>query len=75
MAGIEIGFLKLTNTLRHPKFIRGDKLETFDCVIATPPFILSEWGYDLWQNAVYGRKQHGLIMVKFQFMNFGQPLL
>jgi type I restriction enzyme M protein len=48
------------DTLRHPKFIKGDKLETFDCVIANPPFSLSEWGYDLWQNDPYGRKQYGL---------------
>lgn len=48
------------DTLRHPKFIKGDKLETFDCVIANPPFSLSEWGYDLWQNDPYSLKQYRL---------------
>ncbi len=48
------------DTLRHPKFIKADKLETFDNVIANPPFSLSEWGYELWQNDPYGRKQFGL---------------
>lgn len=48
------------DTLRHPKFIKGDHLETFDNVIANPPFSLSEWGYELWQNDPYGRKQFGL---------------
>ena len=48
------------DTLRDPKFIKNDKLETFDCVIANPPFSLNEWGYDLWKDDPYGRKQHGL---------------
>lgn len=48
------------DTLREPKFIQNDRLETFDCVIANPPFSLKEWGYDLWANDPYGRKQYGL---------------
>jgi type I restriction enzyme M protein len=48
------------DTLRHPKFIKNDKLETFDNVIANPPFSLNEWGYDLWQNDPYDRKKYGL---------------
>lgn len=48
------------DTLREPKFLQHDRLETFDCVIANPPFSLSEWGYDLWANDPYGRKQYGL---------------
>lgn len=48
------------DTLRQPKFIKNDKLETFDNVIANPPFSLNEWGFDLWQNDPYGRKQYGL---------------
>jgi type I restriction enzyme M protein len=48
------------DTLRDPKFIKNDKLETFDCVIANPPFSLSEWGYDFWKNDPYGRGQYCL---------------
>ena len=48
------------DTLREPKFLQNDRLETFDCVIANPPFSLKEWGYDLWSNDPYGRKQYGL---------------
>lgn len=48
------------DTLRDPKFLKNDHLETFDCVIANPPFSLKEWGYDLWVNDPYGRKQYGL---------------
>lgn len=32
------------DTLRTPKFLQNDRLETFDCVIANPPFSLNEWG-------------------------------
>lgn len=48
------------DTLREPKFIKNDKLETFDCVIANPPFSLKEWGHELWLNDPYGRQQYGL---------------
>ncbi|MBS0894948.1 SAM-dependent DNA methyltransferase [Tatumella sp. JGM130] len=48
------------DTLREPKFLVSDSLETFDCVIANPPFSLKEWGYDLWSADPYGRKQYGL---------------
>ncbi len=29
-------------------------------MVANPPFSLKEWGYDLWSNDPYGRKQCGL---------------
>ncbi len=48
------------DTLRDPKFVVNDQLETFDCVIANPPFSLSEWGHEQWKNDPYGRKQFGL---------------
>jgi type I restriction enzyme M protein len=48
------------DTLRAPKFIKNDQLETFDCVIANPPFSLKEWGYDVWEAAPYSRNQYGM---------------
>jgi len=48
------------DTLRTPKFLVEDSLETFDCVIANPPFSLKEWGYDKWTSDPYGRNQFGL---------------
>ncbi|MDX7986049.1 SAM-dependent DNA methyltransferase [Xenorhabdus sp. 12] len=48
------------DTLRDPKFLRNDQLETFDCVIANPPFSLKEWGYDNWSSDPYGRAKYGL---------------
>jgi type I restriction enzyme M protein len=48
------------DTLRDPKFLQNDLLETFDCVIANPPFSLKEWGYDSWASDPYGRAAYGL---------------
>ncbi len=48
------------DTLREPKFLVSDRLETFDCVIANPPFSLKEWGYDRWAADPYGRNAYGL---------------
>lgn len=48
------------DTLRDPKFLISDRLETFDCVIANPPFSLKEWGHNVWSADPYGRNQYGL---------------
>jgi type I restriction enzyme M protein len=48
------------DTLRKPKFLKDDLLETFDCVIANPPFSLKEWGHDVWETAPYSRNQYGM---------------
>lgn len=34
------------DTLRDPRFIKGNKLKHFDGVIANPPFNLNDWGYE-----------------------------
>ncbi len=48
------------DTLRDPKFTDGDKLETFDCVIANPPFSLEDWGYESWSADQYKRHVYGI---------------
>tara|TARA_Y100001980_G_C14554466_1_gene341209 strand:- start:2093 stop:3571 length:1479 start_codon:yes stop_codon:yes gene_type:complete len=48
------------DTLRKPAFFEGDELQTFDCVIANPPFSLKEWGADNWANDRYGRNLAGV---------------
>ncbi|MEI8020437.1 MAG: N-6 DNA methylase, partial [Schlesneria sp.] len=35
-------------------------LQTFDCVIANPPFSLANWGADLWTSDPYGRNFAGM---------------
>ncbi|MBT3676405.1 MAG: SAM-dependent DNA methyltransferase [Candidatus Marinimicrobia bacterium] len=48
------------DTLRNPAYFYGDELQTFDCVIANPPFSLKEWGADSWANDPYGRNIAGV---------------
>ena len=43
------------DTLRDPKFIEKGKLQTFNCVLANPPFSLKEWGAKQFSSDKYGR--------------------
>ena len=47
------------DTLRGPAFFSGDRLATFDCVIANPPFSLSSWGEEEWASDPWGRNVAG----------------
>ncbi|MEK7425876.1 MAG: class I SAM-dependent DNA methyltransferase [Actinomycetota bacterium] len=47
------------DTLRQPAFLSGDRLASFDCVIANPPFSLSAWGEDAWATDPWGRNLAG----------------
>jgi type I restriction enzyme M protein len=47
------------DTLRNPAFFSGDRLATFDCVIANPPFSLSSWGEEAWASDPWGRNLAG----------------
>tara|TARA_B100000965_G_scaffold404578_1_gene435796 strand:+ start:123 stop:1640 length:1518 start_codon:yes stop_codon:yes gene_type:complete len=58
--GMEDFQIKRGDTLRDPKFTNGDKLETYDCVIANPPFSLDEWGHEKWSSDLYNRNMYGL---------------
>lgn len=58
--GIEDFQIVRGDTLRQPAFFEVDRLATFDCVIANPPFSLEKWGEDLWLNDPYGRNIAGV---------------
>jgi type I restriction enzyme M protein len=47
------------DTLRQPAFLVADKLATFDCVIANPPFSLQAWGKEAWASDPWGRNLAG----------------
>ncbi|MBQ9346914.1 MAG: N-6 DNA methylase, partial [Oscillibacter sp.] len=47
------------DTLRSPNFIEGGKLQTFDCVVANPPFSLKNWGAQQFSSDQYGRNLWG----------------
>jgi type I restriction enzyme M protein len=58
--GIEDFSIVRGDTLRNPAFFEADGLQTFDCVIANPPFSLKEWGAENWANDPYGRNVAGV---------------
>lgn len=47
------------DTLREPNYIYNGKLQTFNCVIANPPFSLKNWGADMFMTDKYGRNIWG----------------
>ncbi len=58
--GVEDFKVSRGDTLRAPAFFTADGLQTFDCVIANPPFSLKEWGATAWTNDPYGRNIAGV---------------
>jgi type I restriction enzyme M protein len=58
--GIEDFQIVRGDTLRNPAVFDGDRLASFDCVIANPPFSLEKWGEELWINDPFGRNFAGL---------------
>ena len=57
--GIEDFRIIKGDTLNNPAFFEGDKLATFDCVIANPPFSLKNWGEEAWSSDRWGRNALG----------------
>ena len=47
------------DTLRSPNFLHHGKLQTFDCVIANPPFSLKNWGAGQFASDIHGRNLWG----------------
>lgn len=47
------------DTLRSPNYVEGGALQTFDCVVANPPFSLKNWGSKQFSSDIYGRNLWG----------------
>ena len=43
------------NTLHEPALIVGDRLKTFDVVLANPPYSIKKWNREAWQSDQWGR--------------------
>jgi len=63
--GVEDFNIVREDTLRNPVFTNRDKLATFDCVIANPPFSLKNWGQDIWISDRWGRNEFGVPPANF----------
>lgn len=53
--GLEDFSIKRGDTFSEPRFVTHGKLDTFDVVIANPPFSLQNWGASKWANDPYDR--------------------
>ena len=47
------------DTLRSPNYLWRGSLQTFDCVVANPPFSLKNWGAEQFSSDIYGRNLWG----------------
>jgi len=43
------------NTLAAPVFAEGDRLRTFDVVLANPPYSIKKWNRSAWESDAWGR--------------------
>ena len=43
------------NTLHEPALVEGDRLKTFDVVLANPPYSIKKWNREAWQSDPWGR--------------------
>jgi type I restriction enzyme M protein len=53
--GVEDFSIAVGNTLSNPAFIERDRLQTFDVVLANPPYSIKKWNREAWQNDQWGR--------------------
>jgi type I restriction enzyme M protein len=53
--GVEDFEIVAGNTLSDPAFIERDRLQTFDVVLANPPYSIKKWNREAWQNDPWGR--------------------
>jgi len=57
----EVADVKLGNTITNPQLKDDDgQLMKFDGILSSPPFALSNWGYEEAEKDVYGRFRYGL---------------
>lgn len=58
--GIEDGRIAHGDTLAAPAFTDGDRLRTFDVILANPPYSIKNWNRDAFAADPYGRNLWGV---------------
>lgn len=53
--GVEDSEIIRGDTLAAPGFAEQDRLQTFDVVLANPPYSIKQWNRDAWQSDPWGR--------------------
>ncbi|MBI1318333.1 MAG: N-6 DNA methylase [Candidatus Hydrogenedens sp.] len=51
--------IRTGSTLADPAFGAGDRLKTFDVVLANPPYSIKKWNRDAWATDAWGRNSLG----------------
>ena len=57
--GVEDFSIVREDTLKHPAFVDGSHLRTFDVVLANPPYSIKAWDRDAFANDKWGRNLWG----------------
>lgn len=58
--GVEDFSILRGDTLAAPAFHEGDRLRTFDVVLANPPYSIKRWNREAWQSDSWGRNFLGV---------------
>ena len=58
--GIEGFEIARGDTLREPKFTKGDELRQFDVIFANPPYSIKKWDREAFSSDLYGRNLFGV---------------
>ena len=53
--GVQEFDIRQGDTLTNPHFLEGDRIKTFDVVLANPPYSIKEWNRDMFEHDPYGR--------------------
>jgi type I restriction enzyme M protein len=57
--GVEDFEIQRGDTLAEPRFLKGDRLRTFDVALANPPYSIKQWNRELWGADPFGRNTLG----------------
>jgi type I restriction enzyme M protein len=57
--GVEDFEIQRGDTLAEPRFLKGDRLRSFDVAVANPPYSIKQWNRELWGSDPFGRNTLG----------------
>ena len=58
--GFEDAQIRRGDIISEPKFLENDKLQTFDVVLANPPYSINRWDRKKWSKDPFGRNSYGV---------------
>jgi type I restriction enzyme M protein len=53
--GVDDFHIERGDTLAEPKFLKRDRLRTFDVALANPPYSIKQWNREAWSSDPWGR--------------------